>query len=193
MKPARRATRSSVRTTAKAKAAAGTSIPSNATAVLYTCNAGVCPTNAQVFQYNLKQLGLNVDIKQFARGVQFQKEGTKGEPFDIAYEGWIADYADPFDFINILLDGRTIHETNNINFSYFNNAATTRRWSCPVTLRQRPLRGLRKAEHRPGEEPGAARRVDGRHPARLLLVARQPQVLRVPARVHVDLGALCQK
>ena len=119
---------------AKAKAAAGSSIPANATAVLYTCNAGVCPTNAQVIQYNLKQIGMNVDIKQFARGVQFQKEGVKGEPFDIAYEGWIADYADPFDFINILLDGRTIHETNNVNFSYFNNAAYNKKMDAAASL-----------------------------------------------------------
>jgi ABC-type oligopeptide transport system substrate-binding subunit len=117
---------------AKAKQVAGN--VGNATAVLYTCNAGVCPTNAQVIQYNLKQIGINVDVKQFVRGVQFQKEGVKGEPFDIAYEGWIADYADPFDFINILMDGTTIHETNNVNFSYFNNASYNKKMAAAAKL-----------------------------------------------------------
>ena len=50
-----------------------------------------------------------------------QKEGTKGEPFDIAFEGWVADYTDPYDFINVLLDGKAIQDSNNVNFSYFND------------------------------------------------------------------------
>jgi ABC-type oligopeptide transport system substrate-binding subunit len=104
----------------KAKAIAGNGFKGK-TAVLYTANAGAAVTGAQVVQYNLKQIGLNVDIKQFTRAVQFQKEGVKGEPYDIGFDGWNADYADPFDFINILLDGTTIHATNNVNFSYFND------------------------------------------------------------------------
>jgi len=61
-------------------------------------------------------------VKQFSRAVQIQKEGTRGEPFDIADEGWVADYADPYDFINVLLDGRNLQASNNNNFSYFNDA-----------------------------------------------------------------------
>jgi ABC-type oligopeptide transport system substrate-binding subunit len=53
--------------------------------------------------------------------VQIQKEGTRGEPFDIADESWGADYADPYDFINVLLDGRNIQDANNNNFAYFND------------------------------------------------------------------------
>jgi peptide/nickel transport system substrate-binding protein/oligopeptide transport system substrate-binding protein len=36
--------------------------------------------------------------------------------------GWVADYPDPFDFINVLLDGGNIQESNNNNYSYFNDA-----------------------------------------------------------------------
>jgi oligopeptide transport system substrate-binding protein len=88
-------------------------------AVLYTCDTAPCPERAQVIQQNLKAIGINVKIKQFSRQIQFQKEGVKGEPFDIADEGWFADYADPYDFINILLDGSNIQNTGNVNFSYF--------------------------------------------------------------------------
>ncbi len=90
-------------------------------AVIYTCNSGSCPQRAQVVQENLKAIGINVKIRQFDRAVQFEKEGIRGEPFDIADEGWIADYPDPYDFINILLDGNTIRPRNNVNFSYFND------------------------------------------------------------------------
>ena len=90
--------------------------------VVYTCNSGSCPLRAQILQFNLQQLGLDVEVKQFSRAVQIQKEGTRGEPFDIADEGWVADYADPYDFINVLLDGRNIQASNNNNLSYFNDA-----------------------------------------------------------------------
>jgi peptide/nickel transport system substrate-binding protein len=89
--------------------------------VLYESNRGASPLRAQIIQYNLSQIGLKVDTKLFARAVQLTKEGTRGEPFDIADESWGADYADPYDFINVLLDGRNIQEQNNTNFAYFND------------------------------------------------------------------------
>jgi len=98
-------------------AQAGVTTPFNA--VIYTSDTAPGPEQAQVVQENLKAIGINVQIKQFDRNIQFQKEGTKGEPFDIANEGWFADYADPYDFINILLDGSNIQETGNVNFAYF--------------------------------------------------------------------------
>ena len=36
------------------------------------------------------------------------------------------DYPDPSNFINVLLDGRRIQADNNVNASYFNNAAINR-------------------------------------------------------------------
>jgi ABC-type oligopeptide transport system substrate-binding subunit len=89
--------------------------------VLYESNRGASPLRAQIIQYNLAQIGLKVDTKLYARAVQLSKEGTRGEPFDIADESWGADYADPYDFINVLLDGRNIQDQNNSNFAYFND------------------------------------------------------------------------
>ena len=109
----------------KAKELAGSGGKGNA--VLYTCNVSPCPQQATIIQQNLKQIGINVDVQQFERAVQFSKEGTKGEPFDIAFEGWVADYADPFDFINVLLNGKSIQKANNVNFSYFNDPTFTKR------------------------------------------------------------------
>jgi peptide/nickel transport system substrate-binding protein len=103
-------------------------------AVLYTCNASPCPERAQVLQQNLKPLGINIQIKQFERAVQFEKEGTRGEPFDLGDEGWLADYADPYDFINILLNGENIQATGNVDFSYFNNPAYNKRMDAAARL-----------------------------------------------------------
>ena len=92
-------------------------------AIMYTCDTSPCPETAAIVQQNLKAIGIDVEVRQFARAIQFSKEGTKGEPFDIAFEGWQADYPDPYDFLNVLLDGRTIKDANNVNFSYLNDPA----------------------------------------------------------------------
>jgi ABC-type transport system substrate-binding protein len=103
------------------KWAAKAGVKDGTTVEYYTSNTGAAQLAAQIIQFNLKQIGLNVNTHPFARGVQIAKEGTRGEPFDITSEGWIADYADPYDFINVLLSGDSLHDTNNNNVAYFND------------------------------------------------------------------------
>jgi peptide/nickel transport system substrate-binding protein len=91
-------------------------------AVMYTFNTAQGPPIAQSVQFNLKQIGIDVEIKLFDRVVQHEKTATRGEPFDLTLEGWGMDYPDPSNFINVLLDGRRIQADNNVNASYFNNA-----------------------------------------------------------------------
>jgi ABC-type transport system substrate-binding protein len=88
---------------------------------IYGGNAGAALVQEQVLQYDLQQAGFQPDVKQFTSAVLYAKGGTKGEPFDIMFAGWSADYPDPFDFMDVLLNGKNIHATNNQNFSYFNN------------------------------------------------------------------------
>jgi ABC-type transport system substrate-binding protein len=110
----------------KAKQLAGSG--NHGKAVLYTCNVSPCPEQAQIVQQNLKQIGIDVEIRQFTRAVEITKTGTKGEPFDIdGGAGWLADYADPFDFINVLLDGSKIQNANNPNLSYFDDPKYVKR------------------------------------------------------------------
>ena len=103
-------------------------------AVFYAFNTVPGPQIAQVVQFNLKQIGVDVDIKQFDRVVQHDKVGTRGEPFDISHSGWAADYPDPSNFINVLLDGTRIQATNNVNESYFNDPAYNRRMAAAYRL-----------------------------------------------------------
>jgi ABC-type transport system substrate-binding protein len=74
---------------------------------------------AQILDYNLKQMGLNVKLKPQPFGVAIKTAGTKGAEFDMFLISWFADYPDPFDFINVLLDGTSIQDANNSNYSYF--------------------------------------------------------------------------
>jgi ABC-type transport system substrate-binding protein len=77
---------------------------------------------AQVAKYNLTQMGCDVDVKLFQGFQIYTVDGTKGEPYDAALVGWNQDYPDPYDFMDILLNGNNIHTDNNNNLAYFNNA-----------------------------------------------------------------------
>jgi len=102
--------------------------------VLYSSNRSPGPLYAQVLEFNLKQIGLDVETKLFSRAVQIQKEGTRGEPFDMTVESWLADYADPFDFIDILLNGKNIQDANNNNYAYLNDPSYIKKMNAAAEL-----------------------------------------------------------
>ncbi len=101
--------------------------------VFYCSNRAPAPAICQIAQANLRNIGLNMDIKLFPRATQFELAGRRGEPFDLTLEGWHMDYFDPYDFI-FLVDGTTIRPANNVNFSYFNSAAFNKKITRAKTL-----------------------------------------------------------
>ena len=88
---------------------------------LHTTSASAVAA-AQIAKYNLEQAGFKVNLKPQPFGVAINSMGTKGTEMDAFQIAWIADYFDPFDFINVLLDGTTIQDKNNNNYSYWSNA-----------------------------------------------------------------------
>jgi peptide/nickel transport system substrate-binding protein len=89
------------------------------TAVLYTSTNPTRLAGAQLIKDQLARIGIVVEIHAFPRGEQIGREGTLGEPFDMTMEGWINDYLDPFDTLNLWFDGTTIRPSFNNNISYF--------------------------------------------------------------------------
>ncbi len=110
--------------------AAGT----HGTAVLYTCNQPPCPQDAQIITRNLKRIGIDVETKMFTAGVFYERVSRRREPFDIATIGWTADYPDPSNFLNLLLDGRSIARENNVDFSYFDDPTFNRKLEAAALL-----------------------------------------------------------
>jgi ABC-type transport system substrate-binding protein len=104
---------------ARAKQLAGGA--SNTITLIHTTSA-LRTAQAQVLKYNLEQMGLKVNTKPLPFAVALSTVGTRGADFDAYVGGWVADYPDPFDFINVLLDGNNIQASNNSNYAYFNNA-----------------------------------------------------------------------
>jgi len=100
--------------------AAGVTTPINVL-VYSTQGCASCTNRMALLTQELQPLGINIKVKYFQRSVQFQQEGVKGTPNDIADEGWLADFPDPYDFLNILLSGKSILPKNGDNFAYFND------------------------------------------------------------------------
>lgn len=88
--------------------------------ILYTTSP-ISVARAQILKYNLEQIGLGVNLKPQPFAVALRTAGTRGSDFDMFLIAWFADYPDPFDFINVLLDGQNIQDANNSNYSYFNS------------------------------------------------------------------------
>jgi peptide/nickel transport system substrate-binding protein len=87
----------------------------------YQSAGSVGPKQYQVALRDLTDLGYNVEGRGFAGFNIYTAAGTKGSPHDIVGQvGWCQDYPDPYDFINVLMDGTKILPENNVNLSYFN-------------------------------------------------------------------------
>ncbi len=101
-------------------------------AVFYNCGCPFAHQLAQLVKAELAPIGITVETKYF--NFPFTAEGTRGAPFDIGFGAYSADYPDPSDFLALLFDGRTIHATNNLDWSYFNDPAYNRRLDAAAKL-----------------------------------------------------------
>jgi ABC-type transport system substrate-binding protein len=84
-------------------------------AVLYTPSIPLGVSQAQIVKSNLAKIGLNVTIRELPVTLYFEKLSRPGEPFDIAWEGWLADLPDP-SLLNDIFAGRNIPESNHGRF-----------------------------------------------------------------------------
>lgn len=78
------------------------------TAVFYTCNHSPCDQMAQVVKTDLATIGIDVQVKTFPIDALFTRVGRTGEPFDLSWNEWVADYPDPDNFLNFLAQGGVI-------------------------------------------------------------------------------------
>jgi peptide/nickel transport system substrate-binding protein len=89
---------------------------------------------AQIIEYNLQQLGFTTTDVPTPGTIYYQSLQKKGTTYDIARAGWCADYFDPFDYINTLLDGRSIQDANNTDMSYLSSPALEKQMDAAAAL-----------------------------------------------------------
>jgi ABC-type oligopeptide transport system substrate-binding subunit len=106
---------------ARAKLLAGTR---GGRGIMFTCNVEACTKAAQIVQADLRPLGITLDVRQLSEAALFEKLNDPAEPWDIAPVGWLADYADPSNFITPLFDSRNPEASN---FGGFHEPAWDRR------------------------------------------------------------------
>ena len=132
---------------AMAKKVAGGSIPGTVTVVHSTSQTA---TNiAQVAEYNLSKVGVSFKDRPVPGSIYYNTLETRGADFDMARAGWCADYFDPFDYINVNLDGRSIQAQNNVNFAYLNSPALNRAMDAAAKLSgSARAKAYQKLDHR---------------------------------------------
>jgi peptide/nickel transport system substrate-binding protein len=109
---------------AKAKQIGGSAITGAPTLNVIHTTSSYSTNRAQVAEFNLKQVGFKTNDVPTPATNYYQVIQTKGTTYNfVTNGGWCADYFDPFDYLNVLFDGRKIQAANNNNYAYFNNAS----------------------------------------------------------------------
>jgi YVTN family beta-propeller protein len=103
----------------------------HATAIMYTPNVSPWLQEALIVRRNLKPLGINVEVKQFALADFFSRIGRRGEPFDLAVSGY-GFSNDPL--LLSIFGGSTVRPAGWVDFSYFENPALDRQLEAAAKL-----------------------------------------------------------
>jgi peptide/nickel transport system substrate-binding protein len=98
---------------------------------LYSTNDPQGQAQDQVIVADLKAIGIDVTPKPLPFSALLAAIGDPTEPYDLVLIGWLADYPDPVDFINILFDGNHISKQNNNNLALLDVPPTTGGWRPP--------------------------------------------------------------
>jgi len=109
---------------AKAKSIGGSAIDSSPTLNVVHTTSSYSTNRAQVAEFNLRQVGFKVNDVPTPATTYYQVIQTKGTDYNfVTNGGWCADYFDPYDYFNVLFDGRKIQASNNNDYTYFNSAS----------------------------------------------------------------------
>jgi peptide/nickel transport system substrate-binding protein len=104
------------------------------TAVLYLSDNPFDSSVATVLIRQLARINIDVTVKPFLSAEYNRRIHRRDEPFDMTLNGWVADYLDPYDFINVVLSGHNITASNNQNLSHFDDPAFNRRMDAAAQL-----------------------------------------------------------
>lgn len=119
----------------KAKQVGGSAIASAPEIDFVHTTSTVSTNRAQVAEYNLRQAGFKVKDDPTPATTFYQVVGTPKTAYNFTSNGgWCADYFDPYDYLNVLFDGRTIQANNNVFYTYFNNASWNKQLDAAALL-----------------------------------------------------------
>lgn len=85
-------------------------------------NSSANINRGQVMRFNLEAMGFKARTEPVPSSQLFSRAGDKKGNYDVLAIGWQADYPDPSNFINILLDGRNLPDEGSSNNSALFNS-----------------------------------------------------------------------
>jgi peptide/nickel transport system substrate-binding protein len=88
---------------------------------LWSTNDPIGQNQSQVLKFDLGKMGCDVTVKLFQGFQIFTSAGNKDAAFDAMIAGWSQDYPDPYDFVDVLLNGNYIQADHNNNFAYLDD------------------------------------------------------------------------
>jgi peptide/nickel transport system substrate-binding protein len=104
----------------------------------YRSSGTINPAQGQIVRRDLIRLGFkagNITMKPFSGADIYDAMGKRNTDLDMGTSmGWCSDYPDPYDWINILLYGKSIQAENNVNYSYFNSPKWNKRMESAARL-----------------------------------------------------------
>ncbi|HEY3576367.1 MAG TPA: ABC transporter substrate-binding protein [Gaiellaceae bacterium] len=113
----------------KAKQIGGSAL-NGAKLVIYYRPSSVYQTNvAEYIEAQATKLGMKPSLQQsdpssFYGPLETKSTALGPNGYNItAFGGWCADYPDGYDYFNVNFDGRTIGDTGNVDYMYFNNSS----------------------------------------------------------------------
>jgi peptide/nickel transport system substrate-binding protein len=96
-------------------------------AVLYLGGGPIYDEVVRIVHRDLRPLGIRVVVRKFPTRELYDRMGREGEPYDLAFGGWRADYYDPAAFLNTLLDGPYVGAPERLNTARFSDPLYRRR------------------------------------------------------------------
>lgn len=112
----------------KAKSVGGSDLHNAPLVIYYRSTSNYQSGVAEYIQSVAGKLGMNASLQTsdpsgFYHPLMTKSiaEGSNGYSIT-AFGGWCADYADGYDYINVNFDGRTIGDTGNTDYEYFNSS-----------------------------------------------------------------------
>ena len=111
----------------KAKQVGGSDLHNAPLVIYYRSTSNYQTGVAEYIQSQATKMGMNPSLQSsdpsgFYHPLMTKSiaEGPNGYSIT-AFGGWCADYADGYDYINVNFDGRTIGDTGNTDYEYFNS------------------------------------------------------------------------
>jgi ABC-type transport system substrate-binding protein len=74
----------------------------------------------ELAQADLEKIGIDIELKQVAFPVFLQETG-KPKTAQMVFSGWVQDFPDPADFLDILFHTRAIHKHDSENKAFYRN------------------------------------------------------------------------